>query len=263
MTQPQVTVQERDGIAEVVLSKPERRNALSVAMIRELQAALDRIGAGSARALIVGSTGPVFCSGHDFADMAGRGLEEMRALLLACARMMQTLHEIPQPVVARVHGLATGAGCQLALTCDLVVASEEAAFETPGGRGGWFCTTPMVAVTRAVGAKRALEMLLTGDPVDARRALEWGMVNRVVPHASLETEARELAERASRGSVASKAIGKRAFYAQVALDEHQAYAHATEVMAASALLPDAQEGMRAFLEKRRPSFIGQRSDGKR
>lgn len=169
---------------------------------------------------------------------------------------MQTLHEIPQPVVARVHGLATGAGCQLALTCDLVVASEEAAFETPGGRGGWFCTTPMVAVTRAVGAKRALEMLLTGDPVDAQRAFQWGMVNRVVPHASLETETRELAERASRGSVASKAIGKRAFYAQVALDEHQAYAHAAEVMATSALLPDAQEGMRAFLEKRRPTFTG-------
>jgi enoyl-CoA hydratase/carnithine racemase len=254
MTQPLVDVRDRDGVAEIVLCRPERRNALSVAMIRELQAAIDRVGASGAAACVLGAMGPVFCSGHDFADMAGRGLEDMRAMLLACARMMQSLHELPQPVVARVQGLATGAGCQLALECDLVVASEEAAFETPGGRGGWFCTTPMVAVTRAVGAKRALEMVLTGDPVDARRALDWGMVNRVVPAASLEAEARSLAERASRGSLASKAMGKRAFYAQVALDEHQAYALATEVMASSALLADAQEGMRAFIEKRKPNF---------
>jgi enoyl-CoA hydratase/carnithine racemase len=245
-----VDVRIEAGIAEVVLNRPQRRNALSLELMLALTAELEKIGKSDVRGVIVGSRGGVFCSGHDFRDMAGKSLDDLRRLLHTCSRLMQMLHALPQPVIARVQGLATGAGCQLALTCDLVVASEDAAFETPGGRGGWFCTTPMVAVTRAVGAKRALEMLLTGDPVDAQRAYAWGMVNEVVPLERLEAEARAMAERATRGSPISKAIGKRAFYAHVDLDEAHAYEYATELMASSALLPDAQEGMRAFLEKR-------------
>jgi enoyl-CoA hydratase/carnithine racemase len=169
---------------------------------------------------------------------------------------MTTMQSIPQPVIARVHGLATAAGCQLVATCDLAVASEKAYFATPGGKGGWFCTTPMVAVSRAIGRKRALEMLMTGDPVDAQTAADWGLVNKVVPAERLDEETRSLLERATRGSVLSKGIGKQAFYAQIDLDQPKAYAYAVEVMASSALTEDAQEGMRAFLEKRQPVFKG-------
>src|SRR5262249_24916440 len=155
-----------EGIVEVVLDRAERRNALSEEMIHELTASFEEIGRSDARGVILGAAGTVICAGHDFADMVGKSYVEMKAQLERCTRMMQTIHRLPQPVIARVQGLATGAGCQLALTCDLVVGSENGAFETPGGRGGWFCTTPMVALTRAVGTKRALEMLLTGDRIE-------------------------------------------------------------------------------------------------
>jgi enoyl-CoA hydratase/carnithine racemase len=167
---------------------------------------------------------------------------------------MNTIQEIPQPVLARVQGLATAAGCQLVATCDLSVASTEAAFATPGGKGGWFCTTPMVAVSRNIGRKRALEMLLTGDPIDAQTAADWGLVNRVVPPDQLVEEAQRLLEAATRGSLISKGIGKQAYYAQIDLAQPQAYIYAQEVMAAASQIPDAQEGMRAFLEKRKPHF---------
>jgi enoyl-CoA hydratase/carnithine racemase len=204
--------------------------------------------------VILAGNGPVFCAGHDFADLLGRDLNAMRKLLSTCTELMTLIQAIPQPVVARVHGMATAAGCQLVASCDLAVASEQASFATPGGKGGWFCTTPMVAVSRAIPRKFALEMLLTGDPVDAKTAEAWGLVNKVVPADRLDEETHRLLERATRGSGLSKGIGKQAFYAQIDLDQAKAYAYAVEVMAATALLEDAQEGMRAFLEKRKPTF---------
>jgi enoyl-CoA hydratase/carnithine racemase len=168
--------------------------------------------------------------------------------------MMKTMQSIPQPVVARVHALATGAGCQMIATADLAVASEDARFATPGGRGGWFCTTPMVAVSRAIGRKRALEMLLTGNEIDAATAADWGLVNRVVPAADLNDATETLARAASRGSAYSKAVGKQTYYAQIDLDQAHAYAYASEVMAMMALGPDGREAMAAFIEKRKPRF---------
>jgi enoyl-CoA hydratase/carnithine racemase len=178
----------------------------------------------------------------------------MRDLLGLCAELMTTLQSIPQPVLARVHGLATGAGCQLVATADLAVASDEATFATPGGKGGWFCHTPLVAVARAVPRKRALEMAFTGDVIDARTAAEWGLVNAVVPAAELDAVCLDLLRRATRGSRSAKALGKQGFYAQVDLDQPKAYAYAIELMAATSQTPAAREGMHAFLEKRAPNF---------
>jgi enoyl-CoA hydratase/carnithine racemase len=249
-----VRVTTRDRFAHVTLARPERRNTLSLETIAELDAAFAAIGTGKTRGVLLDAEGPVFSAGHDFADMAGRDLAGTRALLQRCAEMMQRIQRIPQPVLASVAGLATAAGCQLVATCDLAVASSEARFATPGGRGGWFCYTPMVAVSRAVGRKRALELLLTGDPIDAGTAADWGLVNRVVPPAQLEAASWELLERATRGSAFSKGLGKQSYYAQIDLDQPKAYDYATEVMASASQHPDAQEGMRAFLEKRRPVF---------
>ena len=247
---------EDDWFAMIVMNRPERRNALSLDHMQELVHAFRTVGAGKCRGVMLAANGPVFSAGHDFSDMAGRNLNDMRALLSTCTELMTTMQSIPQPVIARVHGLATAAGCQLVATCDLAVSSEKASFATPGGKGGWFCTTPMVAVSRAIGRKQALEMLMTGDPIDAKTAADWGLVNKVVPAERLDEETRSLLERATRGSVLSKGMGKQAFYAQIDLDQPKAYAYAVEVMAASALTEDAQEGMRAFLEKRQPVFKG-------
>jgi enoyl-CoA hydratase/carnithine racemase len=251
-----IELSQDDWFAMIVMNRPERRNALSLDHMEELTHAFRTVGAGNCRGVILAARGSVFSAGHDFADMAGRNLTEMRALLNTCTELMTTIQLIPQPVIARVHGLATAAGCQLVATCDLAVASERASFATPGGKGGWFCITPMVAVSRAVGRKRVLEMLMTGDPIDAQTAEEWGIVNKVVPEDKLDQETRSLLERATRGSALSKGIGKQAFYAQIDLDQPKAYAYAVEVMASSALTEDAQEGMRAFLEKRQPVYKG-------
>jgi enoyl-CoA hydratase/carnithine racemase len=186
--------------------------------------------------------------------MKGASLDDARRLFLVCTEMMDAIQDIPQPVCAKVHALATAAGCQLVASCDLAVASEDAAFAIPGGKGGLFCHTPLIAVARNVGRKRALEMAFTGDPVDARTAADWGLVNRVVPADQLDEATHDLITRATRGSSMSKALGKRAFYAQVDLPQDKAYAYAVEVMAAAALTPDAQEGIAAFLEKRAPQF---------
>jgi enoyl-CoA hydratase/carnithine racemase len=239
------------GLATVTMNRPERRNALSEAHMTALIGALRTVAdEPDTRAVILAANGPVFSAGHDFADMVERDLDGMRRMLSVCTDLMLTIRRVPQPVIARVHAVATAAGCQLVASCDLAVAAEEATFATPGGKGGWFCTTPMVAVTRAVGPKRALEMLFTGDPIDARTALAWGLVNRVVPRERLDEETQALARAASRGSTASKATGKRAFYATVDLDVEAAYAHAVEVMASSAMTEDGREMMRSFLEKR-------------
>lgn len=239
------------GLGTVTMNRPDRRNALSEAHIRELLDAFRTLGQDpDVRAIVLAANGPVFSAGHDFADMAERDLDGMKRLLAACTELMLALHRVPQPVVARVHALATAAGCQLAASCDLIVASENAAFATPGGKGGWFCTTPMVAVARAVAPKRALEMLFTGEPIDARTALAWGLVNRVVPADRLVAETEALARAASRGSTASKAAGKAAFWATLDLDVEAAYAHACEVMAATSMTPDGREAVRSFIEKR-------------
>ena len=254
MPEPLVLTQSEDEFLTITLHRPERRNALSLDVLRELAAALAAAADSGARAVILAASGPVFSAGHDFADLAGASIERIEALLEACARVIRTMQGLPQPVVARVHGLATAAGCQLVASADLAVASTDAAFAVPGGKGGWFCHTPLVAVARAVSSKRALELGLTGDPIDAETALAWGLVNRVVPPEQLDDATRELARRASRGSAASKALGKRTFYAQVGLEQDAAYAYATRVMAVSSQSADAQEGFAAFLEKRRPAF---------
>ena len=246
---------EREGeFARVTMDVPERRNALSLEHMRQLLAAVREVGASDARGMVLAGEGPVFCSGHDFADMVDADLAAMRELLGLCTELMTALQSIPQPVVARVHGLATAAGCQLVATADLAVASEEAGFAIPGGKGGWFCHTPLVAVARALPRKRALEMALTGDVIDARTAAEWGLVNAVVPAAELDEACLDLLRRATRGSRSSKSLGKQGFYAQVDLEQPKAYAYAMELMAASSQTPDAREGMAAFLEKRPPRF---------
>jgi enoyl-CoA hydratase/carnithine racemase len=260
MAADQVLVEFSDDLATVTLNRPERRNSLSEAMLLDLGAALQRAAAPpGVRAIIIAAAGPVFSSGHDFGDMIERDLDAMRRLLGVCTEVMLGIARLPVPVVACVQGIATAAGCQLVASCDLAVAVEEATFATPGGRGGWFCHTPMVAVARAIGARRALELGMTGDSIDARTALAWGLVNRVVPRAELVAETHKLARAASRGSLASKALGKRTFYRQVELDVEAAYAEAVEVMAQSAQTPDGREAMRAFVDKRPAVYSPARS----
>lgn len=249
-----IAVTAEDAIRVVTLRRPERRNALSEACLREILQVLRELGASDARGIVLAAEGPVFSAGHDFQDMEGRDLAAMRSLLAVCSEVMQLLPALPQVVIAQVEGLATAAGCQLVASCDLAVAGASARFAVPGGRGGWFCTTPGVALARAVGRKHALEMLLTGDPIDATTALAWGLVNRVVPDAEVPAATRELLARATRGSRGSKALGKQAFHRQVDLDLPAAYAYASEVMAAASQTPDARENLRAFLEKRPARF---------
>jgi enoyl-CoA hydratase/carnithine racemase len=243
------------GIATVTMNRPVRRNALSEAHMRELIDAFRTLGEDAeVCAIVLTGAGPVFSAGHDFADMVERDLDGMRRLFAVCTELMLAIRGAPQPVVASVQGIATAAGCQLVATCDLAVAVETATFATPGGKGGWFCHTPGVAVAHAVGPKRALEMLLTGDPIDAPTALAWGLVNRVVPADRLAEATEALALAASRGSTRSKALGKRTYYETVELALEAAYARACEVMATSALDDDGREAMRAFIEKRPGSY---------
>ncbi len=249
-----VELQYADDFATITMNNPKKRNALSLKHMQELTAAFREVGESRVRGVILAANGPAFSAGHDFADVVGNDLEAMRKILRVCTTLMDTIQEIPQPVLARVHAIATAAGCQLVATCDLAVASTEASFATPGGKGGWFCTTPMVAVSRNIGRKRALEMLLTGDTIDAHTAADWGLVNRVVQPDQLVEESQRLLEAATRGSLLSKGIGKQAYYAQIDMPQPQAYNYAIEVMASTSQIPDAQEGMQAFLEKRKPRF---------
>ncbi|GAA4416178.1 enoyl-CoA hydratase-related protein [Actinokineospora soli] len=244
---------ERAGDAvRVTMDRPSRRNALSADHLAELLAAFREAGDSDASGIVLAGNGPVFSAGHDFADVAARDLDGVRALLRLCTDLMTTIQHVPQVVVARVHGLATAAGCQLVASCDLAVAADTAGFALPGGKGGWFCHTPAVPVARAVGRKRLMELALTGDPIDAATALDWGLVNRVVPEPDLDAAVADLLHRATRGSRAGKAIGKRTLYAQLDRPEADAYAIALEVMAEASQSPGAKEGMAAFLEKRAP-----------
>ena len=244
-----------DGIATVTLNRPEKRNALSLDVMRELIAAFEAIGAErSVKVVILRGLGPAFSAGHDLREMLERSVAEYRLVFDVCVRLMETLQSIPQPVIAEVAGIATAAGCQLVATCDLAVASSEARFATPGVKIGLFCTTPMVALTRAIGRKRAMEMLLTGEMIDARTAADWGLVNRVVEPNELAGETLRLARRIASAAGFVVGLGKAAFYAQIDLDQPKAYAYAKEVMSMNALAADAQEGMDAFVSKRPPAW---------
>jgi len=246
---------DRDGdITTITLNRPEKRNALALDVMVELTETLQEVGATDTLGVILAANGPVFSAGHNFGDMAGANLDDAQRLFEVCTDMMDTVQGIPQPVIARVHALATAAGCQLVATCDLAVAAESAGFAIPGGKGGLFCHTPVVAVSRNIGRKRALEMALTGDPIDAVTAADWGLINRAVPDDELDAAVADLIGRATRGSALSKSLGKRSFYAQVGLDQPDAYEIAIEAMANAAMIPDAQEAFTAFLEKRKPTF---------
>ena len=249
---------ELDGAAATVtLDRPEKRNALSLALMEELIDALRRVSrTPGVRAIVLAGAGPAFSAGHDLGEMVGRDRAFYDRLFDVCTELMETIHRLPQPVIAKVHGIATAAGCQLVAACDLAVAAEGARFATPGVKIGLFCSTPMVPLTRAIGRKRALEMLLTGEMISASTALEWGLVNRVVPAEALDEAVAELVEKIARSSPLTVAIGKEAFYAQVELDEHRAYDLTKSVMATNALAGDAQEGICAFLEKREPTWKG-------
>jgi enoyl-CoA hydratase/carnithine racemase len=249
---------EREGpIAVVTLDRPERRNALSLEMMHALTGALEAAGRErEVRAVILAAAGTVYCSGHDLSEMTGRSLADYREVFDVCTRLMGAIQAIPQPVIAEVQGIATAAGCQLVAACDLAIAAEEARFATPGVRIGLFCTTPMIALTRAVGRKRAMQMLLTGEMVPAARAAEWGLINAAVPAAELRAETRKLAARIAEASTLTVGIGKQAFYTQIDLDQSKAYAYAKEVMSMNAAAGDAQEGISDFLEKRAPCWKG-------
>jgi enoyl-CoA hydratase/carnithine racemase len=238
----------------ITMNRAARRNSLSHEHLGELLAAFRAAGSSPATGVVLAGEGPVFSAGHDFGDVASRDLMGVRELLALCTELMHTIQSIPQVVIARVHGLATAAGCQLVASCDLAVAAESAGFALPGGKGGWFCHTPAVPVARSIGRKRLMELVLTGDVVDAATALDWGLVNRVVADESLDEAVDELLARATRGSRASKALGKQTIYAQLDRPEADAYAIALEVMASAAQLPGAREGMAAFLEKRKPQW---------
>ncbi len=247
-----------DGpVATVTLNRPDKRNALSLELMEEAIGCFDAVAERTdVQVVILAAAGKVFSAGHDLSEMTGREVIDFRHIFDVCTKLMTRIQSIPQPVIAQVQGAATAAGCQLVATCDLAMASSDARFATPGVKIGLFCTTPMVAVTRAIGRKRAMEMLLTGKFIDAGTAASWGLVNHVTSAADLESSTRALANEIAQASAETLAIGKRAFYAQVELDQCAAYGQAKETMACNAITQDAQEGMSAFLEKRVPHWRG-------
>jgi len=246
-----------ETVGLVTMNRPNKRNALSLEHMQELISCLKAIGeAGETPVVVLRGAGPAFCAGHDLSEMVGRDPNFYRHLFDVCCELMQTIQAIPQPVIAQVHGVATAAGCQLAATCDLVVASEDARFACPGVKIGLFCSTPMVALSRAVGQKKAMEMLLTGEFISAEEARAEGLVNRVVPAGELEAETRALAEKIAEASPLVVGVGKQAFYRQLEMTTDQAYAYTKEVMSFNATFADAQEGICAFLEKRNPEWKG-------
>jgi enoyl-CoA hydratase/carnithine racemase len=253
---------DREGeVAVLTMSGVEKRNALSLAMMGDLERALAALSEDVAvRAVIIRGEGPAFSAGHDLRELVERDTGAYREIFEACVALMERIVAVPQPVIAEVAAVATAAGCQLVAACDLAVASTAATFATPGVRIGLFCSTPMVALTRAIGRKRAMEMLLTGEPIDARTAYDWGLVNRVVAPEHLHAETIALARQIATASPVVVGIGKRAFYAQIDMAAPQAYAYTKDIMIANAREPDAQEGIDAFLKKRAPRWRRGRSD---
>lgn len=255
MVDPLVLAEQRDRVAWLTLNRPERRNPLGLEMMEALIDALTTLPAATAAVVIAGA-GPAFSAGHDLAEVLGGDESELEKIFARCTELMETISRIPQPVVARVHGVATAAGCQLVAAADLAVAAESARFATPGVKIGLFCSTPMVPISRAIGRKRAMEMLLTGQMIDASTALDWGLVNRVVPDDQLDSAVGELVESIIAFSPAVIALGKQTFYSQIDVDQHQAYEDTRAVMVANAQMEDAKEGMGAFLDKRQPTWRG-------
>ncbi len=257
MTYDSILVERDAPVATITMNRPEKRNALSSEMMRELTDALRTLSAEpDVRAIVLAANGPAFSAGHDLRELVDGDINRYRAVFDLCTELMETIQVISQPVIARVHRIATAAGCQLVATCDLAVAAEEATFGTPGVKIGLFCTTPMVALSRAIGRKRALQMLMTGKLISAETAADWGLVNTVVPADELESATRELALSIASASPLTVALGKQAFYTQIDLDQPKAYAYAKEVMSMNAMAADAQEGMCAFLDKRQPAWVG-------
>lgn len=257
MTYEKIRLEAESPVARLTLSWPEKRNALSLQMMEEITAALGELGkAQDVRAVILGASGNVFSAGHYLSEMVDKDINHQRRVFDTCVTMMDKVQSIPQPVIAEVPGVATAAGCQLVAACDMAVASQGARFATPGVKIGLFCTTPMVALSRAVGRKRAMEMLLTGQFIDAETARDWGLVNHVVPEGELRETSEELARKVAEASSFVVGLGKQAFYTQIDLDQDKAYGYAKEVMSMNALAFDAQEGMTAFLEKRKPCWAG-------
>jgi len=246
-------VKDEGPVTRITLNRPEKRNALSHDLMAELIAALRGV---TAPVVVVEGAGPCLSAGHDLSEMTGRPLAFYQELFTVCTELMETIQSIPQPVIAKVHGFATAAGCQLVAACDLAVASAEARFATNGIRNGIFCYTPMVPVSRAIGRKRALEMVLTGAFIDAETAERWGLVNRVVAADQLDASVTELANQIGSLSPLAVRTGKAAFYEQIDLPQGKAYGLMTEAIATNALSEDAQEGMTAFLEKRKPTWKG-------
>lgn len=245
----------QDGdTVRITMNRPGRRNSLSEEHLRELLDAFEGASRSDATGIVLAGEGPAFSSGHDFGDVAARDLARVRELLRLCTTVMRTVQEVPQVVVARVHGPAWAAGCQLVASCDLAVAASSATFALPGGKGGWFCHTPAVPVARSIGRKRLMELALTGDAVDAATAADWGLVNHAVPDDELDRHVDDLLARATRGSRLSKAVGKQTLYAQLDRPEADAYAIAAEVMASMSQSAGAREGMASFLEKRGPEW---------
>jgi enoyl-CoA hydratase/carnithine racemase len=256
-TAPVLIAETKDGVAHLILNRPERRNALSQELLRELASVQARIADDKGvRVVVVAANGPVFSSGHDLGEMVGCCEQSYRDLFTLCSRVMLQFRRLPQPVIARVQGTATAAGCQLVAACDLAVAVDTATFATPGVKIGLFCTTPMVPLVRAIAPRAALEMLLTGKPISAQRALELGLVNRVVAANELDAAVREFADAILASSPLTVALGKAAYYDQLSLDEASAYERAASVMTDNAIRADAQEGIQAFLQKRRPVWSG-------
>ena len=252
-----IIVSSRGKVGTITLNSPNTANALSKDMIRELNDALHITGDDPAvEAIVIKANGKHFCSGHDLSEMVGAAMVDYKLIFEQCTRMMTLVQEIPKPVIAGVHGVATAAGCQLVATCDLAVATETARFATPGVKVGLFCTTPMIALSRAVGRKRALEMLFTGRMVSAAEALSWGLINRVVPEGELEDAVMGLAENIVSASTLVLGIGKRAFYATIDIDQRAAYQLANTAMTANLMSEDSQEGIKAFLAKRPPEWTG-------
>ena len=257
-----VRVTSEGRFAVITLCNPAKRNALSLHVLEALIDSFTEVGKSDAEGVILNAEGPVFSAGHNFGEMKDAPESDAHRLFTVCSQLMQMVHRIPQPVVASVHALATAAGCQLVATCDLAVAARSASFALPGGKGGLFCHTPLVAVARNLTQKRAMEFALTGDPISAETALEWGFINEVVDDDQLHDATVALLTRATRGSAYSKALGKSTFYEQIDMNEEQAYKHATDVMARAVVMPDAQEGIAAFLEKRHPNFTQRPNTGK-
>jgi enoyl-CoA hydratase/carnithine racemase len=253
-----LSVERSRGVVRLTLDRPEKRNALSHSLLAELDRALDEVARDdAARVVVLAGNGPVFCAGHDLGEMVGRSEDDYRDLFALCSKVMQQMRRLPQPVIARVHGMATAAGCQLVAACDLAVAAESATFATPGVKIGLFCTTPAVPLVRAIPTKAAMEMLLTGKAIGAAQALAWGLINRVVPADRLDEAVAEFTDAILAASPLTVRLGKEAFYRQVALGEPDAYDLASAAMTANALCRDAQEGMTAFLQRRRPTWTGE------